>query len=131
MKSEIRQLKSELIADMTHYMRFGGAEDANDPDYDPQFDAGYTQEEIDSCDMLLESFFEELRHVPVASKDAAIMAAVKTLVLALNSLNEDCDWSLIETDQREMLCEIIIGAARHAGLQSDPDVDITEEWREW
>jgi hypothetical protein len=40
------------------------------------------------------------------------------------------DGLLIETDQREQLCELIIAAAQRAGLVSDV-YDITEEWREW
>ena len=58
------------------------------------------------------------------------MKAVKTAVVKLNKLNDRCDGSLIETDQREQLCELIITAARGAGLSSDK-YDITEEWREW
>jgi len=49
---------------------------------------------------------------------------------ASNKLNGECDYSLIETDQREDLCELITSAADHAGLESSV-YDIIEEWRDW
>jgi hypothetical protein len=72
-----------------------------------------------------------LQKTPNAQKDKYIMAAVKKSVLSLNALNEECDGGLIETDQREELAKLIILAARHAGLESSADDDITYEWREW
>lgn len=51
-------------------------------------------------------------------------------MLELNKLNDDSDGALIETSEREQLCDIIIAAAQQAGLESDED-DITYEWREW
>ena len=36
------------------------------------------------------------------------MECVKETVLKLNSLNEKTDFELIETDQREQICELII-----------------------
>ena len=50
--------------------------------------------------------------------------------LALNALNEDCGGNLIETGEREALCDLIERAAREAGLP-ESDEDITEAWREW
>jgi hypothetical protein len=52
-----------------------------------------------------------------------------TQILDLNGLNEQGEFSLIETDQREALCQLILTAATRAGL--DTDEDVTEEWREW
>ena len=61
--------------------------------------------------------------------EQAIRDAVKQAVLALNALNKRCNGNLIETDQREDICELILVAAAQAGLHTDED--ITEEWREW
>lgn len=63
------------------------------------------------------------------SKDEA-MIIVKKTVLALNDLNEKCEYELIATDQREDIAEIIILAGKLKGFNSR-DEDITEEWREW
>lgn len=62
--------------------------------------------------------------------DKAIMEQVKTLVLALNDLNEKTDYSLIETEAREAIWEVIQTSAVACGLKEYAD-DITEEWREW
>ena len=115
---------------MTDYMKFGGAEDESDHDYDPNFDSGYTQEEINQCEKLLDLFLTSLEKLPETSKNEYILDVVKKVVFGLNKLNEDCDYSLIETDQREDLCELIITASKKAGLESNED-DVTEEWREW
>jgi hypothetical protein len=57
-------------------------------------------------------------------------ARTQKTILRLNKLNEECDGSLIETDQREDLAKLINLAAKHAGLESSAD-DITYKWREW
>ena len=130
MNSEIHTLKTELIDNITSYMKYGGAEDESDPDYDPEFDAGYEQRHIDRCSEILESYFSALAGIDQVNRNEAIMSAVKSAVLALNEVNNECDGNMIETDQREQLCEIIISAANNNGLQSS-QYDITEEWRDW
>lgn len=124
---ELADLKLELIEDLGDYMEFGGADDEDDPEYDPDWDAGYTQEHIDACDTALETFFASMAQA-THNRDA-IMTAVRDLVLVLNDVNHRCDGCMIETDQREQICEIVSVAAREAGLETD--VDLTEEWREW
>lgn len=130
MTQDFYELKKSIISQMTDYMKFGGAEDESDHDYDPNFDSGYTQEEINQCEKLLDLFLTSLEKLPETSKNEYILDVVKKVVFGLNKLNEDCDYSLIETDQREDLCELIITASKKAGLESNED-DVTEEWREW
>lgn len=127
--NEFIALKNDIIKDITEYMKYGGAEDENDPDYDPGFEAGYTQDHIDKCDAVLAAFLSSLQEIAVSESESKIMETVKTVVLALNELNAECDGNMIETDQREQLCELIISAANEAGLKTEED--ITEEWREW
>jgi hypothetical protein len=138
---ELLARKQDIIDGMTSYMKFGGALDADDPDFDADFDAGYVQANIDSCGEILDSFLEALTEAVEAhdlendeddgqALNDAIAEAVKTVVQALNVLNEQCEGGLIETDQREQLCDLIITAASEAGLDTEGQ-DITEEWREW
>jgi hypothetical protein len=127
---ELLRLKYELLDGMTSYMEFGGAEDKEDPDYDEEFDAGYVQEDIDQCGVILDTLFDAVAHAEGEDKQEAIMEAVKAAVLDLNELNEKSEGGLIETDQREQLCELITLAAQEAGLETNGQ-DITEEWREW
>jgi hypothetical protein len=111
----------ELVDGMASYM----AGDATEPD----FDAGYSQAEIDQCAVILDTYFAALAAIDHPGNARQIMAATERAVLALNELNDRCDGCMIETDQREQLCDILIAAAKNAGLDSDDD--ITEAWREW
>ena len=142
-KREILKIKNAVIDGMVSYMQ--GCEDEDDPDFDPNFDAGYKQVHINRCAKIIDEFLAALENVPklrgspgaakpaqarLAKQHEAIMKAVKTAVVKLNRLNEQCYGCLIETDQREQLCELIISAAKRAGLVSTV-YDITEEWRDW
>ncbi|MFM9879633.1 MAG: hypothetical protein ACKVOO_04390 [Burkholderiaceae bacterium] len=127
---ELLRLKNALIDSMTNYMQFGGADGEDDPEFDADFDAGYVQEDIDQCAVILDTYFDAVANAPEDEREEAIMEAVKTAVLELNALNEQSDGGLIETDQREQLCDLIILAASEAGLETGGQ-DITEEWREW
>lgn len=130
MNTEMIELKQSLLADMLSYMEYGAADDENDPDYDPDFDAGYTEEHVKRCGDIIDDFFGALEKLPADNKHELIMDEVKSVVLRLNQLAEETNGCMIETGQREQLCDIIISAANHAGLVSDV-YDITEEWREW
>lgn len=89
----------------------------------------YTTEDVESCKTLIYNYLEALAAMTDPT-DEAIMEQVKTLVLALNELNEQPDYSLIETDAREAIWEVIQTSAVNCGLKEYGD-DITEEWREW
>ena len=120
---EVLSLKEDLLESMVSFMK--GEDD--DEEGDSGFEAGYTQDDINRCAAIVDHYLLSLSKT---KGDAdAIMEVVKDTVLELNTLNDNCDGSLIETDQRETLCELIITAAQDAGL--DTDEDITEEWREW
>jgi len=112
----------DILRSMIDYMNF------EDEDDDEDFDCGYTQADIDKCGEILDAYIDDLMS---ANQDQPkIMESVKCVIIALNKLNVKCDYSLIETDQREYLCQFIENAAIVAGLPQPKD-DITEEWREW
>lgn len=90
---------------------------------------GYTKEDVHKCEALIHSYLDAIFALSAATNDA-IMEQVKTLVLALNDLNEETDYSLIETEAREAIWEVIQSSAVDCGLQNAPD-DVTEQWREW
>lgn len=117
--TDLQQVKADTLEGMREYLADVVA-DGGDP--------GYTEDEIGQCDAILDTF---LAKVAAAGKgnSGAVMAAVRESVLALNALNEDCSHGLIETDQREEICSLIIDAAQGAGVGSGED--ITEPWREW
>jgi len=128
-KSELRRLRQEATDGMVRYMKFGAAESAPDPAYDSSFDAGYTQKHVDRCARIIDAYLDLLERMSGPGEDQKILRAAEKTVRSLNTLNEECDGSLIETDQREDICGVMITAAKYAGLATDGD--FTEEWREW
>lgn len=130
--SEVLSLKDDLIEGMMDYLEERGEAGAEEEDEEDgeEGGAGYTKADVDQCAELVDSYLAALAKVGGADPSADIMDAVRDVVLELNALNERCDGNLIETDQRELLCALILAAAMDAGLETDAH-DITEEWREW
>lgn len=114
-----KKKNDNILRSMIDYMNFDEEED---------FDCGYSQKHIDKCGEILDDYIDELGKCKKNEK--SIMQSVKKVILALNKLNNECDGSLIETDQREYLCPFIEKAATIAGLPK-LEGDITYEWREW
>lgn len=125
---EILSLKEDLIAGMTG--RLTEDESGDEGAGQSAFDAGYTKADVQRCAAIVDHYLAAVADCDGAEDDAAIMEVVKEAVLELNALNDSCDGNLIETDQRELLCELIVTAAQEAGLETEV-YDITEEWREW
>lgn len=92
-------------------------------------ECGYRRGHVAKCRRLLFGYLNALDKIS-SPTDEKIMEQVKNLVLALNKLNEKTDYSLIETDARECIWEIIQSSAVECGLREASE-DITEEWREW
>ena len=88
-------------------------------------DASYIDADVAKCGQILDNFIHSMILL-TASDEEQIDHEVKTTVLALNRLNEK---GLIETREREMLCEFIDQACLAIGYE--PVKDITEEWRKW
>ena len=112
---KLETIKARLIEGMTDYIADG--------------DDSYSKADIKKCDKILQQFITRLGKLGASATETAILDCVKQAVLDLNALNNNVDGCLIETDQREDLCEYILFAAKQSGLQQDGDV--TEEWREW
>ena len=92
-------------------------------------DCGFTQKDIAKCETLILEYLVALESI-IEPTNKEIMKHVKKLVLALNKLNEKTDYCLLETEERESIWEIIQNSAVECGL-TNPEDDITEEWREW
>jgi len=96
-------------------------------DFMLEYEPKYTQQDIDECTELL---IEYVINIHKTTNKAQAMKVVKDTILNLNLLNDRCDGTLIETNEREQIAEIIILASHQMGYSSIDD-DITEEWREW
>ena len=92
-------------------------------------DAGFTEDDVEECKEILFDYIEALAGLEDPTDDE-ILAEVESAVLAINELNENTGYMLIETMEREAICEIIQDAAVECGLEEEYD-DVTEEWREW
>ena len=106
-------LKTRLLESMREFMR--------------EADVEYGEADIVECGTILD---EHLSAVAAAADRDDALACVRTTVLRLNALNERCDDSMIETDERETICEFIIRAGAIRGFNEE-DEDVTEDWREW
>lgn len=111
--SEIKEIKARLQGGMIDFIEPG--------------ETAYDKTDVETCMNLISDYLSEIENVN--SKDEAMKIVEKT-VLALNDLNEKCEYELIETDQREDIAGIIILAGNLKGFNSR-DEDITEDWREW
>jgi hypothetical protein len=117
---DLNELKNDLLDDMRAYMEDVQA-DGDDP--------GYDDADIAECDAILAGFIARASQLEEGDR-AGVMSAVKETVLALNALSERCE-SLIETDQREDICELIDRAGAALGVGSGEGEDLAGEWREW
>ncbi|MDQ1813193.1 hypothetical protein RBA41_07750 [Massilia sp. CCM 9210] len=115
----IASIRARLLGGMAAYM--GRCAE------DPESEAPYGQAEIDECAGILDTYAAAVEKLPQPAAPAAIMKEVERVVLALNAFDERC--SVIETEERESLCDIIYLVAKDAGLEADED--ITEQWRDW
>jgi len=115
-KAYKEQLKETIIVPMKEYMK-------------EVEDCGFSKKDIKKCEALILEYLTALDKLQNPENES-IMEQVEKLVLALNQLNEDTDYCMIETVEREAIWEIIQTSAIACGL-TDPADDITEEWREW
>jgi hypothetical protein len=69
----------------------------------------------------------------VAVEDEKVLEAMKAAVLSLNEIGglDGRFESLVETSEREELCEYLFAVARNSGLVLAPGEDPTYEWRDW
>lgn len=91
-------------------------------------DGTYTDEDVAECMTILQTYLKE---VDKAETTEAGLEAVKVTVLKFNELNERCEHTLIETDQREDIAELIQTAFLAKAFALPDSGDVTEEWREW
>ena len=113
---ELTKKKLDLLERMRLYLtEFGGE--------------GYSVGDVQKVGKTLEVYFHNIKK-KAKKKNADYLSDVKKAVIDLNKLNEKCEGSLIETDQREDICAFLINTAMSFGFIEKFE-DITEEWRDW
>ncbi|CAN5654818.1 hypothetical protein BH09VER1_BH09VER1_55650 [soil metagenome] len=93
----------------------------------------YTREACAACAAIFDELIQKLSTIGAEASEEDKIAAFREAVEALNVLNEE-DESLIETGEREDLCELCNVIATAAGL--DPNQygggeGPASEWRDW
>ena len=112
----LERITTEVTGPMLEYMTEAEIDDFNG-------------EDVARCGEFLASFINNLGEMTWPS-DKEILAQVEQVVVALNELNEDTDYALIETVEREAIALLIQDAVVARGLRRIPD-DVTEPWRDW
>ncbi len=87
----------------------------------------YTESDVNECITILNVYVLDI--IESKSQNEAL-EVVKSTILELNHLNNNCNGQLIETSERENIAEIINLSCYKKGYISEHD-DITELWREW
>lgn len=87
----------------------------------------YTKNEVNECIKILRNHVDQISKTKSKSQAKEL---VKSTVFKLNNLNEKSEHQLIETGEREIICDIIIKVGHEKGYNKLEE-DITEEYREW
>jgi len=102
-----------------------------------RFDDGLAQYSEENCARAREIMDNLLEALVAAGEDAetaAKEALFKTAVEAFNDLNEELDYELIETGEREELWELFNDVTVSVGLNPEDYADgegIVSMWRDW
>ncbi|WP_040508052.1 hypothetical protein [Leptospira wolffii] len=110
---ELMIIINSLLDGMNEYMQSGNA--------------SYTIKDVEETKRILIVHYNQVKFAK-SRKEANIIT--RNTVEELNRLNERTEYSLIETSQRELICEFIIKSGVFFGFNK-PNEDITEEWRKW
>lgn len=111
----------KILCSMEDYLEY--IEDNQDTNC---FCPGYSHKDIKECGNILDNYIDNL--IEANQNIDKILDYVEKVIINLNDLNEKSNYTIIESEQREYLCDFIQELAIKAGLPFT-DKDITKEWR--
>jgi hypothetical protein len=93
----------------------------------------YSEENLLRVDAIFIKLIDEIIEMKGKVKEELIIEKFKTAVNELNLLNAETGEVLIETSERDDLCEVFDKIAKSANINCDQfeHKDITYKWREW
>lgn len=105
---------------------------------DPDSAELYPESMMQRTDEVLAEFEAEVAAFDDPSDDE-VFAAIESVVLALNGVNEEYDEAAYETEERENLCAYLDATLTEAGIdvaalaarRGIGRYEITDDWREW
>ena len=92
-------------------------------------DDTFTNKSIEAVEKLLINYIHQLTILTNKKNATTIYNSVKKITQSINKTNNE--HHIIDTLEREELCNFINKIVRTTGLNLDSDVDLTEDWREW
>lgn len=116
---KIKSLLIRLEEWMINYLEY--------EDEDLEDEVSYDRWDIKICMNFMEIFLEKIENV---KNEKETLDLVKETIENLNKLNKKCEYELLETDQREDICEIIILATNLKWFNPE-NKDLTEEFRDF
>ena len=94
----------------------------------------YTEENCAAAERILDTFISDLVALGEDAREEDKMQTFQVAVEALNTLDDESGHSLIETGEREELCEFFYVVAEKAGIDAKKYGDgegPASEWRDW
>lgn len=96
--------------------------------------AQYTEDNCMAAQIVLDTLIDSLIQLGEEVSEDQKVEKFRIAVEALNELNEETDHALIETGEREELCELLDAITVAANLDPKNYADgegIADEWRDW
>jgi hypothetical protein len=127
---EILKHKAEYPFDKWRTYFYG---DEDDEEEDSGMEQ-YTPENCDKAQQIMDDLLSGLIQLGEKAPQSAKVELFRTAVESLNELNDETDGSIIETGEREELCELFDNISLSAGLNPKDyggGEGIASEWRDW
>jgi len=94
----------------------------------------YTPDNCEAAEAILDDLISDLEDLGEEAPEPKKMKKFEKAVVALNELNDQTEGALIETGEREELCELFNQIAIQAGIDPEKYGDgegPASEWRDW
>lgn len=94
----------------------------------------YTEDNCMAAQAILDALIDSLLQLGEEASEDQKVEKFRIAVEALNELNEETGHALIETEEREELCELLDAITVAANLDPRDYADgegIADEWRDW
>jgi hypothetical protein len=94
----------------------------------------YTEENCNRAKEIMDNLIDELINLGENAEEYSKISSFQKAVEDYNELNDEYENSLIETVEREQLCELLDNIAIVSGIdlnKLEGGNDIAGEWREW
>jgi hypothetical protein len=89
----------------------------------------FTHKSIEIIEKLLIEYINKIIDLTNKKNATTIFNSVKKITLNINKINDRLN--IIDTLEREEICDFINQIVRETGLEIDSEIDLTEDWREW